>query len=77
VHVIAIGVHCSAMPTPEELRHAWEASLVTEREAWEKVKDKLPGSPKYDEGLWDKWRAAVKASDDARKAMIAGIDGKP
>jgi hypothetical protein len=32
---------------------------AAEREAWEKVKDHLPGTPRHSPELWEKWRARV------------------
>ena len=45
------------------------ATLAVERKAWEAVEDCLPGSSTFDVVKWEAWRQAVKASDEARRAL--------
>ena len=45
------------------------ATLAVERKAWEAVEDCLPGSRRFDMAKWVAWRQAVKASDEARRAL--------
>ena len=54
---------------PSDLNEQLAASIAAERAAWARVKDKLPGTPAYDDALWQAWRAAVQRCRDARKAL--------
>ncbi|GAC1527938.1 MAG: hypothetical protein NVS2B4_05610 [Ramlibacter sp.] len=51
----------------------FEAAVESERGAWAKVKDKLPGSPQYDPKLWEHWRATVAVSDKARRLLVKSV----
>lgn len=57
-----------------QLRDEMGAAVAAEQDAWSKVKDALPGMAKYDVGLWEKWKAAVKRADDARRALQIGMN---
>ena len=45
------------------------AAIAAEREAWNRVKDKMPGTPDYNEVLWTSWQALVQRCRDARQAL--------
>jgi len=59
------------MPTLDQ-RERYARAMSAEREAWTEVKHTLPGSPGFDEGKWQRWRAALnvvaRAMDDTRQA---------
>lgn len=57
----------------DDLIRAFEGAAQAEREAWAKVKDRLPGTPHFDAAAWEAWRAAVSASDRARRAIVKGV----
>jgi hypothetical protein len=64
-----------------DLHDELAAAIGAERAAWEKVKDKLPGSPQHVEAQWIAWQAAVQRCRAARQALDAvagsthGLDG--
>jgi hypothetical protein len=55
------------------------AAIAAERDAWARVKDKLPGSPGYDAALWEHWRETVSRCHAVRASLRAppagGADG--
>lgn len=55
----------------EDLNEELSASIAAERAAWEKVKDRRPGSPQYVEAHWIAWQAAVQRCRAARQAPDA------
>jgi hypothetical protein len=48
---------------------AYHAAMKREQDLWALLRDKQPGSPRFDSALWDKWLAAVNATNAASKAM--------
>jgi hypothetical protein len=34
-------------------------AVNAEREAWGRLKSRLPGSPHYDQGVWAAWQVAI------------------
>jgi hypothetical protein len=36
-------------------------AMNTEREAWDRLKSRLPGSPNYDQAAWTAWQAAISS----------------
>jgi uncharacterized protein YodC (DUF2158 family) len=56
---------------------AFAAACALERAAWELVKDRLPGTPGFEEGPWLEWRAAVRLSDNARRALTEVASALP
>lgn len=63
----------------DQLIARYLATLAAEREAWGAVKGCLPGSSDYDAVKWQGWRQAVRASDEARRALpcLSGFTGGP
>lgn len=45
--------------SPDDVVRLGRAQLA-EQEAWEKVKDSLPGSPRHSPELWTKWLECVR-----------------
>lgn len=39
----------------------YREAVTAERAAWDAVRDKLPGSPQFDEDKWRSWRGAMSA----------------
>jgi hypothetical protein len=58
----------SMHPDPHE---ELAAAIAAEHAAWNQVKDKLPGSPAYEEALWASWQTAVQRCREARQAVDA------
>lgn len=54
-------------------RESYVRAMTAEREAWDEVKQALPGSPAFDQVKWKQWRAAMhvvaSAIDETRQAM--------
>lgn len=67
----------------EDLHDELAAAIAAERAAWEKVKNKLPGTPDHVEANWLAWQAAVRRCRAARQALDAAgvppqeLDGLP
>jgi hypothetical protein len=55
----------------DDLRNELAAAIAAERAAWNKVKDRLPGSPQHVEANWLEWQAAVQRCRAARQALDA------
>lgn len=69
-----VAEQCNVMHmSMDESVRAFELAAEAEREAWANAKDKLPGTPKYDPVAWEAWRAAVSASDKARRAVVKSV----
>lgn len=69
-----VVLRSGAIPFPislmaKDLHAQLAAAIAAERAAWHQVKDKLPGTPAYDDAAWQAWRAAVQRCRDLRKAI--------
>lgn len=53
----------------------YKKAELAEREAWDKVKDALPGTPNHSPELWMKWRERV--ADLQRFSQDGDSPGKP
>jgi hypothetical protein len=53
-------------PDPHE---ELSAAIAAERAAWSRVKDQLPGTPDYNEALWQAWQGSVQRCREARQAV--------
>ena len=56
---------------PKVLYEAYAAAAAAERDAWEQVRNHLPGSAGFDAQKWQAWRDAVACAEEARRAFIA------
>jgi hypothetical protein len=45
-------------------------AIAAEQEAWEAVKDRLPGSPGYSKELWELWRDAAQRANAMRRQVL-------
>ncbi len=58
----------------------YRAAVTAERTAWDAVRDKLPGSPEFDEEKWKSWRGAmslvVQALDQLRASRAPAALGR-
>ena len=50
----------------------YQEAIEAERAAWAALKDALPGKPGFDQAKWDAWQAALRRTDEARRAMLDG-----
>jgi hypothetical protein len=56
------------MQTP--LREAYAAAQAAERDAWRLVAGRLPGTPAFDQKLWDDWQAAQAVTRLAANRLL-------
>lgn len=56
----------SMHPDPHE---ELTAAIAAERAAWNRVKDRLPGTPGFDPVQWNGWQVAVQRCRAARQAV--------
>ena len=47
----------------------YHAAMKRERELWEQVKGRIPGTSGFNRELWDQWLAAVGRTTSASKAL--------
>lgn len=47
----------------------YAAAMAAEKAAWEAVKDRLPGTPRYDLALWENWRQSIARADRTRRLL--------
>lgn len=66
-------VRVAAVSTPQPFQ-VFQEAIDTERAAWAALKDAMPGTPNFDQAKWDAWQAALRRSDEARKAMLDQMD---
>jgi hypothetical protein len=62
------------LPDPHE---ELAAAIAAERAAWNRVKDKMPGTPEYNEPMWAAWQQAVQRCRVARQALDAAAGDAP
>ena len=53
----------------EEVLAEYSEAMFHERDLWERVKDKRPGTRDHDKGLWDAWLKAVARTEAASRAL--------
>ena len=59
------------MPNGLSPLEEYAAALTFERAAWDAVRSSLPGSPAFNQELWQRWRQAVDAADQAAERAKA------
>ncbi|NML44198.1 hypothetical protein HHL11_10590 [Ramlibacter sp. G-1-2-2] len=53
------------------------AAVAAERAAWDAARNRMPGMPEFDHETWEAWCTAVRRSDEARRAMMQAVAGRP
>ena len=59
------------MPNGLSPLEEYAAALTFERAAWDAVRASLPGSSAFNQELWQRWRQAVDAADQAAERAKA------
>jgi hypothetical protein len=59
------------MPNGLSPLEEYAAALTFERAAWDAVRASLPGSSGFNQELWQRWRQAVDAADQAAERAKA------
>src|SRR5690349_9340732 len=65
------------MHTGPDPMEEYAAAMAAERNAWEAVRARLPGSPDFNHELWRRWRVAVSAADEAAARAKRAVVSEP
>lgn len=57
------------MKTRKHLVDAYQDAMRAEADLWERVKDRGPGQPGYDQVVWTQWLEAVGRTTAAARAL--------